>query len=106
MGFEAGKIFRIHDGSAAGRNHPFLLFGQFQDCFPFQLTKCLLSLGGKYLGDGNPCLFLNQYIGIDKLKIQILGHQTTHGGFAAAHESHQGKVMDDAPGRHVRRMKD
>jgi len=106
MAFEAGEIIGIHRQAAAGRNDGFLSQSKLGDDFPFQLAEGRFAVLGKNLADAFIRPRLDDVIGIQKSKVQLLGDELAHGRFPRSHEANERNVLNVALGAHPNEVAD
>jgi hypothetical protein len=96
VGFEAEEVVWIGDEPAAGGNDDIAAGEEGVGGAFLQFAEGFLAILGEDVRDGFTGLCLDPFVGVDELEVQKLSGEASDGGFADAHESDEGKVVDKA----------
>ena len=106
MGLQTGEIVRIGGQSAAGGYDALVAGSEFLDQLRFQLAKRWLAVLREDFRDLFSAALFDEGVGIEQFKLELLGDEATHGGFARAHETDKRDVLDVAGGGHGEELRE
>ena len=101
---ETNQIGRVHGQAAAGGDYAAGASGQFPDESVFQFPKGGFAVLGENLRDALAGARFDEFIGVEKVETQLLGHEPADGGLARAHETNQGQIDEIAGGSHANEL--
>ena len=96
MGLEAGEVAGFGGVAAAGGDDETFVAGEFLADLLFEGAEGGFAVLGEDIGDGAAGVLLDEFIGVDELKVQEVGDEPAHGGLARAHEADEREV-DELP---------
>ena len=97
---EAHEVFQLRGKAAAGRDERVRARGQFLHDLPFQRAKGRFAIPGKNIRNRPARARLNEFVRVEKRKMQPLRDEPAHGGFPRAHESNEREVAWWQPALH------